>query len=60
MKNTEMILFFFINSTDPIPHLRPCTDTRIKTFGPKIGFIKEVEIYLCLYLWKPSFFITNR
>lgn len=49
MKNTEMI--FFINSTDPIPHLRRCTDTRIRrTFGPKIGFIKEVEIYLCLYL----------
>ena len=53
MKNTEMILF--LNNTDPIPHLHPYTDTRMKrTFGPYKGFIKEVDIlYLCLMLLNP-------
>ena len=49
---------FFYDNTDPIPHIHPCTDTRIRrTCGPKIGFIKEVEIlYLCLILLKPIFY----
>ena len=47
------------NNTDPIPHLHPmaCIDTLMRrTCGPKIGFIKEVEIlYLCLILLKTIF-----
>ena len=53
-------MIFKKNNTDPIPHLHPCSDTRIRRkCGSKIGFYQGGRNFICLFIFMKTHFLIQ-